>query len=93
VLLARGHANWRWKEMQRKGSGRASRVACLRVLGLGDLQNASAALNLHSRQVRRPDAYGIAQVYAYEGLTDSAFEWLSEPGRQRDVGLTMIKVD
>ncbi len=38
-------------------------------------------------------AYQIAQVYAWRGETDRAFEWLERAMKQRDGGLVLLKVD
>ena len=38
-------------------------------------------------------AYQIAQVYAYRGEADKAFEWLERAYRRHDAGLTCIKFD
>ena len=38
-------------------------------------------------------AYQIAQVYAWRGEKDRAFEWLERARAQRDAGLTILKVD
>jgi len=40
---------------------------------------------------QREDAYQIAEIYAYRGETDKAFEWLERAYRQRDGGLPSIK--
>src|SRR6266496_3363281 len=38
-------------------------------------------------------AYQIAEVYAYRGEKDQAFEWLERAHRQRDSGLVGLQVD
>jgi len=38
-------------------------------------------------------AYQIADVYAWRGETDKAFEWLERAYRQRDGGLAQLKTD
>jgi serine/threonine-protein kinase len=38
-------------------------------------------------------AYQIAEVYAYRGEVDLAFEWLERAYAQRDGGLSQIKGD
>ena len=38
-------------------------------------------------------AYQIAEVYAYRGEVDRAFEWLERAYAQRDSGLSQIKGD
>ena len=41
----------------------------------------------------RDSAYQIAQVYAFQGELDAAFEWLERAFDVRDPGLTEMKVD
>jgi hypothetical protein len=38
-------------------------------------------------------AYQIAEVYAYRGDKDKAFEWLERARRQRDPGLAGLRKD
>ena len=38
-------------------------------------------------------AYQIAEVYAYRGEKDRAFEWLERARRQRDSGLIGLRID
>jgi hypothetical protein len=38
-------------------------------------------------------AYQIAEVFAWRGETDQAFEWLERACRQRDGALTALKSD
>ena len=38
-------------------------------------------------------AFQIAEIYAYRGETDKAFEWLERAYKQRDGGLSQIKGD
>jgi tetratricopeptide (TPR) repeat protein len=38
-------------------------------------------------------AYQIADVYAYRGEKDRAFEWLERARRQRDPGLGSLRID
>jgi hypothetical protein len=38
-------------------------------------------------------AYQIAEIHAWRGERDQAFEWLERARRQHDGGLTSIKVD
>jgi hypothetical protein len=36
------------------------------------------------------DAYQVAEIYAWRGETDKAFEWLERAYRQRDGGLVAV---
>ncbi|MCI0616738.1 hypothetical protein L0244_27475, partial [bacterium] len=38
-------------------------------------------------------AFQIAEIYAYRGETDKAFEWLERAYEQRDTGLAQMKGD
>ena len=38
-------------------------------------------------------AFQIAEIYAYRGEADKAFEWLERAYKQRDAGLTLMKGD
>ena len=38
-------------------------------------------------------AFQIAEIYAYQGETDKAFEWLERAYKQRDGGLSEMKGD
>src|SRR3990172_7014460 len=38
-------------------------------------------------------AFQIAEIYAYQGETDKAFEWLERAYKQRDGGLAEMKGD
>jgi predicted Zn-dependent protease len=38
-------------------------------------------------------AFQIAQIYAYRGETNKAFDWLDRALQQRDAGLTRLKGD
>ena len=94
VLLARGQPELALEEMQRE-TDQAARASCLPFAywALGHYADADAATKLLIDQYADVNSYGIAQVYAFEGKTDSAFRWLERSYRQRELGLTMIKVD
>ena len=51
------------------------------------------ALNAIIATDQNGGALQIAEVYAYRGETDKAFAWLDRAYRQRDGGLTLVKVD
>jgi tetratricopeptide (TPR) repeat protein len=60
---------------------------------LGQEKEADAALADLIAQLPMDAAYQIAEVYAFRGETDSAFQWLDRAFSQRDGGLTEIKGD
>jgi eukaryotic-like serine/threonine-protein kinase len=94
VLLARGQPELALQEMQQE-TDQIQRVGCMPIgfWALGRYAEADAALKSLSSQYADQNAYGIAQVFAYEGKTDAAFQWLDRAYRQRDVGLPMLKTD
>ena len=94
VLLARGQPDLALGEMQRE-SDPAARAACVPFAYWSSGRHAEADAAAKELVDRYADlyAYNIAQLYAFEGETDTAFEWLERAYRQRDLGLTMIKVD
>ncbi len=46
-----------------------------------------------SKSIRTIAAFQIAEIYAYRGETDKAFEWLERAYKQRDGGLSQMKGD
>jgi TolB-like protein/DNA-binding winged helix-turn-helix (wHTH) protein/Flp pilus assembly protein TadD len=60
---------------------------------LGREQDSNAALASLIAKDDTDAAYQIAQVYAYRGESDKAFEWLERAYTQRDPGLPDIKSD
>ncbi|HEX4584740.1 MAG TPA: protein kinase [Burkholderiaceae bacterium] len=94
LLLARGQPELALEEMQ-KESDQVARAGCLPFAywALGRLAEADAALKALIDKYADLNSYGIAQVFAYEGKTETAFEWLERARRQRELGLTMVKVD
>ena len=73
---------------------------CLRVTGqalaqhaLGQTTTAQEALDELTLRFATGWAYQIAQVYAWRGESDAAFEWLERALRQRDGGLNQVKYE
>ena len=71
-----------------------------RLLGIALVQHAlgraaesDEALHRMIRAYAGGGAYQIAEVHAYRGDVDRAFEWLERAYRQRDAGLASIKID
>jgi len=56
-------------------------------------QDSNAALAALIAKYHETAPYQIAQVYAYRGEPDEAFEWLERAYKQRDAGLPEIKTD
>ena len=60
---------------------------------LKDNKQADEALTELIARFKDVAAYQIAEVYAFRGQTDRAFEWLDRAYAQRDGGLTSVKAD
>lgn len=60
---------------------------------LGKKKEADAALTEYINDFQSVAAMQIAEIYAYRGDSDKAFEWLERAYRQRDSGLIFIKGD
>ena len=94
ILLAQGHPQQALTEVEReprevwKLFGRA-----LAYQALGRPQDSVTALNQLIIKYHQDSAYQIAEVYAYRGETDKAFEWLLRAYQQRDGGMLSVKVD
>jgi adenylate cyclase len=67
-------------------------VACARW-GQKKIPEADAALAQLTDGFAETAAYQIAEVYAYRGDKDRAFEWLERARRQRDPGLAGLRKD
>ena len=60
---------------------------------LGKKKEADATLNQVIQEQQNDSAYQIAQIYAFRGEQDKAFEWLERAYKQRDGGVTEMKGD
>jgi TolB-like protein/Flp pilus assembly protein TadD len=58
---------------------------------LGNKKEADASLANLIENYQNEMAFQIAEIYAYRGETDKAFEWLERAYKQRDAGLTEMK--
>ena len=59
----------------------------------GKKKEADAALAEYIEKFQNEAAFQIAEIYAYRGETDKAFEWLERAYKQRDGGLSEMKGD
>ena len=69
---------------------------CLQGLALveyaqGRRAKSDAALRSLIDKYAHESAYQVAEVYAYRGKADAAFQWLERAYAQRDPGLSGIK--
>jgi serine/threonine-protein kinase len=60
---------------------------------LGHARESQQALEKVIAQHAQEAAYQIAEIYAWRGERDKAFEWLERAYQQRDGGLSDIKTD
>jgi tetratricopeptide (TPR) repeat protein len=58
---------------------------------LGRHKEADATLSEFVKNYQQTAAFQIAEVYAYRGEVDRAFEWLERAYAQRDSGLSQLK--
>ena len=94
VYLAQAHPQEALAEMEREPE------PLWRLLGLalayhalGRKKEADAALAEFVAKYHAEGAFQIAEVYAFRGETDKAFEWLERAYAQRDGGLSEMKGD
>jgi tetratricopeptide (TPR) repeat protein len=60
---------------------------------MGRRADSDATLRQLKEKYAAVDAYNVAQAYAWRGQTDAAFEWLDRAYRQRDGGMSKLKID
>ena len=61
--------------------------------GLRRARESQEALDTLIAGFSETSSYQIAQIYAWRGEADRAFEWLEQAFATRDNGLNMIQVD
>ena len=60
---------------------------------MGQKEASDAALTEFIEKYAGVAAYQVAEVYAYRGEKEKAFDWLDRAYRQRDSGLTLLGSD
>ena len=60
---------------------------------LGKKNESDTILDALIKKYQFDSAYQIAEIYAYRGEKDKAFDWLERAYKQRDGGLAAIKGD
>ena len=60
---------------------------------MGRRAESDSALQVLAKEFASNNAYGIAEVHAFRGETDAAFEWLDRAVRQRDAATISVKAD
>jgi tetratricopeptide (TPR) repeat protein len=94
VYLAQGHPQEALAEMEREPEldWRPYGLA-LAYHALGRKKESDAALTEFVEKYHADSAFQIAEVYAFRGESDKAFEWLERAYAQRDTGLPVLKGD
>jgi serine/threonine protein kinase/tetratricopeptide (TPR) repeat protein len=94
VLLAEGNTSLALTFIQLESDG-ASREQGLAMLysAIGRKTDSDAALAELENNYATVSAFAIAEIYAYRGQIDQAFDWLERAYRQRDAGLLSLKGD
>jgi TolB-like protein/Tfp pilus assembly protein PilF len=94
VFLAQGRLQQSLAEMEQE-PGPYWRLTgeALVYHSLGREQDSNAALTQLINQYQQSMAYQIAEVYAYRGDSDLAFQWLNRAYQQRDSGMRSLKID
>jgi TolB-like protein/DNA-binding winged helix-turn-helix (wHTH) protein/Tfp pilus assembly protein PilF len=94
ILLSEGHLQEAWAEMENEtGEWEKLTGEPLAYYALGRREESEGALKQLIATYRNECAFQIAEVYAYRGENDKAFEWLDRAYRQRDPGTPELKTD
>jgi serine/threonine protein kinase/Flp pilus assembly protein TadD len=94
VLLAEGNTSLALTFIQLE-TDEASREYGLALVyaAIGRKTDADNALAELEKNYATVSAFNIAEIYAYRGQIDQAFDWLERAYRQRDANLLSLKVD
>jgi TolB-like protein/DNA-binding winged helix-turn-helix (wHTH) protein/Flp pilus assembly protein TadD len=94
ILLAQGHAQAALAEMNAEpGEWERLTGQALVYHALGRSHDSDAALSKLIATHAEDSPYQVAEIYAYRGELDHAFEWLQRSYLQRDPGLNQLKLD
>ena len=94
IFLAQGDAQQALREVVQEPSDWNKLTGeALVYHALGRKKDSDAALTKLAETHHDDSQYQIAEVYAYRGEADKAFEWLERAYRERDPGLNQLKVD
>jgi len=94
VLLAEGKPQQALVEIEKEPSELRKLTGEVLVYhALGHERNSNAALAALIAKYDADSAYQVAQGYAFRGESGHAFEWLERAYKQRDGGLSQIKID
>jgi tetratricopeptide (TPR) repeat protein len=94
ILLAQGDAQQALREIAQEPSDWNKLTGeALIYHTLGRQEDSDGALAKLAETHRDDSQYQVAEIYAYRGESDKAFEWLERAYRERDPGLNQLKVD
>ena len=94
VLLLKGQARAALAEIERETSDPYRMIGLpMAYHALGRTAESDAALSALIAKYQKDAPYNIADVYAYRGETDKAFDWLDKAVQYRDPGLAEIASD
>jgi tetratricopeptide (TPR) repeat protein len=91
--LLQGRAAEAMPYFRKAGSGYGGAGRAMAEHSLGNSQAAQRELDAEIAQYAQGAAYQIAEVHAWRGEMDKAFEWLERAYAQNDGGLSFIKAD
>ena len=92
--VAVGYLQEAWAEMENEtGEWEKLTGELLAYYALGRREESEGALKKLIATYQKECAFQIAEVYAYRGENDKAFEWLDRAYRQRDPGTPELKTD
>ena len=94
VLLSEGHAEEAAAEIEKEpGEWQRLTGQALAYSAAGRRQEADSALKKLIAAHQNDSAYQIAEIYAYRGETEKAFQWLDRAIQQRDPAAPESKTD
>ena len=91
--LLQGRAAEAMPWFRKAGSGYGGAGRAMAEFTLGNAEAAQLELDAEIAGYSQGAAYQIAEVYAWRGEKDKAFEWLERAYVQNDGGLSFIKAD
>jgi TolB-like protein/DNA-binding winged helix-turn-helix (wHTH) protein/Tfp pilus assembly protein PilF len=94
ILMAKGKPQQALAEMEKEPNEWGKLTGQVLVYhALGREQDSDIALAELIAKYGADSAFQIAQAYAFRGQIDESFEWLGRAYKQRDGGMTDIKID
>jgi serine/threonine-protein kinase len=91
--LLQGRAAQAMPYFRKAGSGYGGAGRAMAEHSLGHVDAAQRELDAEIAGFSQGAAYQVAEVYAWRGESDKAFEWLERAYAQNDGGLSFIKAD